>query len=147
MLGVGNILLRDEGVGVRVVEELQKRDLPPEVELFDGGTIGADLLDVIADRRKVIVIDAAMGDFEPGTVIRLTPEDLATPEQPSASLHDLGVHETLMLARQMNAAPDEVTLIGVKPFRVEYGLDLTPEMQRLVPRIADTVLEELKRCL
>lgn len=143
VLGVGNILLRDEGVGVRVVEALRERQLPPEVELFDGGTIGADLLDVIADRRKVIVIDAVLGDFEPGTVLRMTPADLVPREGPAASLHDLGVLETLMLARQMNAEPDEVVLIGVKPYRVEYGLELTPEMRRLVPRIADEVLKEL----
>jgi hydrogenase maturation protease len=145
VLGVGNILLRDEGVGVRVVEALQRTELPPQVELFDGGTIGADLLDVIADRRKVIVIDAVLGDFEPGTVLRMTPADLAPHDRPSASLHDFGVLETLTLARRMNAEPDEVVLIGVKPFRVEYGLELTPEMQRLVPRLVDAVLEELHR--
>lgn len=144
VLGVGNILLRDEGVGVRVIETLRRANLPPEVELYDGGTIGADLLDVIADRRKVIVIDAVLGDFEPGCVLRMTPTNLAPREQPGASLHDFGVLETLTLARQMNAEPKEVVLIGVKPFRVEYGLELTPEMQKLVPRIAEAVLEELK---
>ena len=71
VLGVGNILLRDEGIGVRVVEAMQKLDLPPEVELFDGATAGMDLLNVLADRRKVIVIDAIEGDYEPGTVLRL----------------------------------------------------------------------------
>lgn len=144
VLGVGNILLRDEGVGVRVIEALRCANVPPDVELYDGGTIGADLLDVIADRRKVIVIDAVLGEFEPGTVLRMTPRDLEPRQEVGASLHDFGVLETLTLARQMNAEPKEVLLIGVKPFRVEYGLELTPEMHRLVPRIVQAVLEELK---
>ncbi len=66
ILGIGNILLRDEGVGVRVIEQMQTMRLPDDVELVDGGTAGADLLDVLAERRKVIVIDAVQADCEPG---------------------------------------------------------------------------------
>lgn len=145
MLGVGNILLRDEGVGVRVIEALRCANVPTDVELYDGGTIGADLLDVIADRRKVIVVDAVLGEFEPGTVLRMTPRDLEPRQEPSASLHDFGVLETLTLARLMNAEPKEVVLIGVKPFLVEYGLEMTPEMQRLVPKLVKAVLDEVNR--
>ena len=77
VLGLGNVLLRDEGVGVRVVQALERVILPPDVEVFDGATAGVDLLDVLADRRKVVVINAIAGDSPPGTVLRLTPADLA----------------------------------------------------------------------
>ncbi len=72
VLGIGNILLRDEGVGVRVIEKLQLMDLPDGVEVVDGGTAGADLLDVIAEREKVIVIDATDVNAEPGGIVRFT---------------------------------------------------------------------------
>ena len=76
VLGIGNILLRDEGVGVRVIERMLKMRLPDNVELVDGGTAGADLLDVLAERKKVIVIDAVQADCEPGTVLKFTADDL-----------------------------------------------------------------------
>ena len=73
VLGIGNILLCDEGVGVRVIEALQTMELPATVEVFDGATAGVDLLDVLADRRKVIVIDAVQADGPCGAVFRFTP--------------------------------------------------------------------------
>ncbi len=142
VLGLGNILLRDEGVGVRVVEALRERALPAGVELFDGGTAGVDLLDVIADRARVIVVDALAGDVEPGTVVRLTPADLDRPRQ-GVSLHDLGVVELLTIARRLGVAPREVVVIGVQPAEVSWGLTLSDELQALVPRIAELVLDEL----
>lgn len=144
VLGLGNILLRDEGVGVHVVQALEERALPTDVELFDGATAGIDLLDTIADRRKVIVIDAISGSAEPGTVLRLSPADLLPRETPSVSLHELGFLETLTIAGLIGAAPAEVVIIGVKPYSIECGLELSPELKRLVPRIIDLVLAELE---
>jgi hydrogenase maturation protease len=144
VLGLGNILLRDEGVGVRVVQALEQAPLPPGVELLDGGTAGIDLLDALADRRKLVVIDALDGDLAPGTVLRLAPDELAPREAPGVSLHDLGLLETLVLARHLNAAPREVVIIGVKPGSVECGLELSAEIRRLVPRIVELVMAELR---
>jgi hydrogenase maturation protease len=145
VLGVGNILLRDEGVGVRVVEAMEQVELPPEVELFDGATAGLDLLDAIADRQKVIIVDAIDGDSEPGTVIRLTLDDLAARMEPRVSLHEIGVLETLAVARQLGIAPDEVVVIGVRPKDVSSGLSLSPQIAGLVPEIVKSVLAELQR--
>jgi hydrogenase maturation protease len=144
VLGLGNILLRDEGVGVRVVQAMEEMELASGVELFDGGTAGIDLLDVLADRRKVIVIDAIEGPSEPGTVLRFGPDELAWPDGRGVSLHEMGLLETLAVAKQLGTAPDEVVVLGVKPKEVEPGLELTPQIARLVPRIVDLVLAELK---
>ena len=143
VLGVGNILLRDEGVGVRVVEAMRQMKLPPGVELLDGATAGLDLLDALADRRKIIIIDAIEGDSEPGTVLRLTPDDLAPRSGPSISLHEIGLLEALVVAKQLGIAPQVVTIFGVKPHDVAWGLDLSPETARLVPEIVEWVLTEL----
>ncbi len=144
VLGLGNILLRDEGVGVRVVQALERMTLPPDVEVFDGATAGLDLLDVLAGRRKVVVIDAIAGDSPPGTVLRLTPDDLATRCEQGISLHDIGLLEALALTKQLGDAPEEVVIIGVKPNDVECGLELSPETARLLPRLLDLVFAELE---
>ena len=145
VLGLGNILLRDEGVGVRVVEAMERMDLPPEVELFDGATAGLDLLDVLADRCKVIVIDAIDDDSEPGTVVRLSPEDLASRNGRGVSLHEIGLMETLTVARQLGIAPQELVVFGISPKDVSCGLALSPETARLVPEIVELVLAELEK--
>ena len=129
---------------MRVVQAMEKHTLPPDVELFDGATAGIDLLDAIADRRKVIIIDAISGSAEPGTVLRLKPEDLLPQESPSVSLHELGFLETLTIAELLGSAPTEVIILGVKPYSIECGLELSPEIKRLVPRIIDLVLAELE---
>jgi hydrogenase maturation protease len=145
VLGLGNILLRDEGLGVRVVEAMGQMSLPSDVEILDGGTAGVDLLDALADRQKVIVIDAIAGDIAPGTVLRLEPDDLVPRHTPGISLHDLGLVETLALARQLNVSPREVVIIGAKPHSIDCGLELTPAAQRLVPEIIALVMAELQQ--
>jgi hydrogenase maturation protease len=143
ILGVGNILLRDEGVGVHVIQALGRLDLPPDVEVVDGGTAGFALVEILADRRKVIVVDAIAADCAPGTVVRLNGDDLAAPSAPPCSLHEVGLAEALGAARQLGVAPHEVIVIGVQPCQVSCGLELSPTLAALVPRIVDLVLAEL----
>ena len=143
VLGLGNILLRDEGIGVRVVQTLQSMDLPEAVEALDGATAGLGLLDILADRRKVIVVDALDGEYPPGTVVRLTPENLAPPNGGAVSLHGLGLVEVLKLSERLGISPDEVVILGVKPASLEYGLELSAELNELLPRIIELVLDEI----
>jgi len=145
VLGVGNILLRDEGVGVRVIEQMQKMRLPDDVELVDGGTAGADLLDVLAERRKIIVIDAVQADCEPGTVLRFTTDDLVRPDGVGMSLHELGLGEALTMTRQLGCAPKDVVVFGIKPKNIECGLELSQEVAASVPRVVKLVLAEITK--
>jgi hydrogenase maturation protease len=147
VLGLGNILLRDEGVGVRVVETLQRAELPGAAECFDGGTAGLDLIDVIADRPLVIAVDAYDGDDRPGTVLRLTSEELAPPDAPLTSLHELGIGQVLTMARQMGVAPARVIVLAVRPGDVSPGLELSPEIAALVPELAALVETELRNAV
>ena len=142
VLGIGNILLRDEGVGVRVVEMLQAMELPSTVEVFDGATAGVDLLDVLADRRKVIVIDALQADEPPGTVFRLSPSELEPPEPMPLSLHQVGLLEALRMARLIGCPPEQVVIFGVRPKDVGYGLDLSAEVAEAIPKVVELVLSE-----
>jgi len=142
VLGLGNILLRDEGVGVHVVRALERANLPPEVELCDGATAGLDLLDALAGRRKVVVIDALGGEHPPGTVLRMSGDDLAGASAALRSLHDAGLADLLWFARRLRIEPPEVAVIGIRPYEIDWGLELSPPMARLLPRLVELVLEE-----
>jgi hydrogenase maturation protease len=142
ILGIGNILLRDEGIGVRVVEAMRGLPLPKDVEILDGGTSGLRLIDAIADRRKLIVIDAVMTEAPPAAVLRLTGEDLAARTGQTHSPHEFGLLETLTAARHLGVAPREVIIYGVQPKDVGQGLELSPEVAAVVPKIIELVLNE-----
>ena len=143
VLGIGNILLRDEGVGVRAIEVLADRALPAEIELLDGGTAGADLVDAIAGRKKVLVVDAMDAGEKPGTVYRFTEKDLLEGEAGALSLHEFGLLETLQMARELKCAPEEVIIFGVQPKSISPGLELTAEISAALPGVIEVVLAEL----
>lgn len=141
ILGVGNILLRDEGIGVRVVEYLRTQDLPSDIELVDGGTAGADLIDILADRQVVLIIDAIDADAAPGTVLKLTPEQVIAFETNPLSLHSLDIPQTLAMTKILGCNPQKVILFGIVPRVIEPGFELSQELACLVPSIAATVLK------
>jgi hydrogenase maturation protease len=149
VLGVGNILLRDEGVGVHVVQAIEAQvaagdlALPADVEVCDGGTLGMDLLDLIEDRRKVIVIDAVEADAAPATVLRFTAEDLARRQAVDLSLHQLGLFEMLAMARYLGRAPQKVVIFGIVPKDMSPGLELSAEVAAVVPEVIKRVLAEI----
>ena len=145
ILGIGNILLRDEGVGVRVIEQMQKMRLPDDVELVDGGTAGADLMGVLAERQKVIVIDAVRADCEPGTVLRFTADELVRPKGVGMSLHELGLGEALTMTRQLGCEPKDVVVFGIKPRDIGCGLELSKEIAASVPKVVELVLAEIAK--
>lgn len=143
VLGIGNILRKDEGVGVRVIEALRSEDVPDDVELFDGGTFGAELIDVIADRGRVIVIDAIEHDGAAGSVYRFSGDELEAMTSASLSVHEIGLLDTLRMAKQLGCSPKQVLVLGVVPEDIGPGLDLTPAVAKQVPKIVQLVLQEL----
>jgi hydrogenase maturation protease len=147
VVGIGNILLRDEGVGVRVIEAMSGMPLPEGVEAVDGGTSGADLVDIIADRPKVIVVDAVRAESKPASVFRFGAEDLLAEKLATLSLHQLGLVETLRMAQQLGCAPGEVVIFGIIPKEITPGLELSDEVNAVVPRVIKLVLAEARRGL
>jgi hydrogenase maturation protease len=144
ILGIGNILLRDEGIGVRTVEAMAGLDLPDDVELMDGGTSGVDLADELAGRHKLIVIDAVHSEHPAGTVLRFGPEELVSDEHPQMSLHELGLMETLSMARTFGCCPKDVVIFGVQPETTDSGLDMSPTIRGVLPRLIEMVLAEAR---
>ena len=144
ILGLGNPLLGDDGVGVRVIEEVKGLGLPEEVALIEGGTAGPGLIPLMEGYQRVIVVDAAdMGPL-PGHVVRFTPADVRfNTVADQLSPHQIGLGEVLALAKALRLAPAELVIIGVQPSRIEAGLGLSPEVERAIPKIVEIILDEL----
>jgi hydrogenase maturation protease len=145
VLGVGNILLKDEGVGVRVVEELQRRyDVPENVRLVDGGTQGLWLMSTIQEADRLIVIDAVLGRKEPGTIYRLERDDLPKGLRAKQSAHDSDLVESLNLCTLLDKGPKSVVVVGIEPEDIQpYGLELTEIVASKIEDLITRVIEEL----
>ncbi len=145
ILGVGNLLLRDEGFGVHVIRFLQENySFPDEVELMDGGTLGLMLGPFFERVKRVIVIDVVALKDEPGSVHRFLQEDLRAGQiQARMSPHQIGVLEILELCKLRGMAPDEVEFVGVVPKDLSAGTGLSPALAPAVPKVAHLVVDRL----
>ncbi len=146
ILGVGNILYTDEGLGVRVMEELEAEyDFPENVELMDGGTLGGKLMGPMMERDQLIVIDAVLQDGQPGDIYRLEGDDLRASLAFKNSLHDSDLLDTLMQCEIIGHRPEAV-VIGVEPQDYQtLAIDVTPTIRARFPEIKKMVLEELQK--
>ena len=145
ILGIGNLLKGDDGVGVRVIEALTLRDLPPDVELIDGGTGGPTLMVHFDGARALVIVDAVNLDAPPGTVRAFGLQDIrSTADAPAPfSLHDLGILSMLELARRLDRLPKVVRIVGIQPDRFDLGDRLTPAVAAAVPQAVTAVRQEL----
>jgi hydrogenase maturation protease len=143
ILGVGNILLGDEGVGVRVVETMKEMDMPDNVELIDGGTGAFDLLDVVSGHNKVIIIDAVQGNDEPGAIYRFYPGDIGMQRRCLTSVHQVNMLDALSLTKLTGNPPKEIIVFGIEPKNMEWGLELSAKVQAVIPRVIELVMDEL----
>jgi len=144
IVGVGNILMGDEGIGVKAVEELRRRDLPTEVELFDGGTAFHNLVGELGSFDKLIIIDALKGGKPPGMIYRFEVREVEGARGPMLSLHDIGVMETLMLGWLIHRLPEEIVFIGIEPERIELSMELSPVLKEQLPELVQMVLKEVR---
>jgi hydrogenase maturation protease len=145
VLGLGNILLRDEGVGVRVIEALAERyRMPPGVDLLDGGTSGMDLLDTIAGCDHLLICDAVRADAPPASVVRLSGSLVPALFRNRYSPHQLGVSDVLATLILTDETPASITLIGVVPVDMALGLELSPEVAQAAERAVEFLVAELR---
>ena len=143
VLGIGNVLMGDEGIGVHVVRHLEKLGVPQGVELLDGGTGSLLLLEPMQRARKIILIDATLDDHPPGTVRRLTPR-FSTEYPRTLTAHDIGLKD-LLDTFYLLEGPVDVVLFAVSIASLqEIGMELSPEIAARAPEIAELVLRELQ---
>lgn len=140
VLGMGNVLLRDEGIGVHVAQTLQQMpDL--RLEVIDGGTLPDAPLS-FGDIDKLIIVDAVKGGGEPGAIYRFRPKDVTIAGKTAASLHQMGLLENLWLMERFGQKPRDVVIIGIEPENMDWGLELSPRLVERLPQIVKVVLEE-----
>lgn len=145
VLGVGNILFTDEGIGVRCIEQMQgEYSFSPNVILLDGGTLGTRLMDPILESDHLIVCDAVLCDDEPGSVYKLMGEDLRKSLAFRNSMHQTDLVDTLEMCAFVGNRPHAV-VIGMEPFDYQsMGLDLTPAVQASIPTMIRAVISEIE---
>ena len=144
VLGVGNELFRDEGVGVHAARILQTKlsDSSSNVEVIDGGT-SPDIWHLIDGAEKLIIVDAVRGGCEPGTMYRFTPQQIVAERGVTTSLHQMGILENLSLMEFVGSKPKETVIIGIEPAELEPGLELSAKIQERMPKIIQIVLGEI----
>lgn len=145
VLGVGNLVMSDDGIGVLVVQKLQREyRLPPEVTVMDGGTLGLDILPRLENIERLIVVDALETGKVPGSCIRLTGDDIPLALETKLSPHQMGLKDLLTVSTLMGHAPREMVLIGVQPGSIQMGTELTPAVEARLETMLEDVLETLK---
>lgn len=145
VLGVGNKLMSDEGVGVHAVERLvAEYTLPQEVQVLDGGTLGMDLLYYLDGVENLLIVDAAETGKEAGTMIRLQDDEVPAFMSIKISPHQMGVPDMLAAARLKDLYPKQLVLWGIQPEQIRIGLDLSPALASKLDSLTSHLAGELQ---
>ena len=144
VLGAGNILLGDEGLGVRAIERLPHAYcLPACIELLDAGTCGMEMLEELEDLDALIVVDAIRASREPGTLIRLVGEQVPVFFRTKLSPHQIGLCDVLATLELLARAPRYTTILGLQPQSLALGMELTPIIEAAMPELLRLIVAEL----
>ncbi len=145
VLGIGNILLSDEGVGVKVVRDLEKNlGSLEDVEFIDGGTAGFSLLSFIESAKKLIIVDAISGGGKPGTIYKFKAQEVPLKTVEKISLHEVSLADVLKLAELRGSCPEEIVIIGIEPESLEMGLELSEPVKTNYKNLLKEVTKQLE---
>jgi hydrogenase maturation protease len=146
VLGVGNLLCGDDGVGASAAAMLQQGwSAPDGVDIVEGGTLGLALLHFIEDCETAIIVDAVRADAPPGTLLRIEGDEVLPAVRLRLSPHQVGVADLLDAARLRGHLPRRLVLVGVVPGDISLGIERTPEVERALPDLLRNVVEEAQR--
>lgn len=147
VLGVGNLILTDEGLGVRLVQRLQKEKFPANVEFHDGGTQGLELLGYVDDVARLIIVDCIKAGSEPGSIFRFEPDAIdVIPKKYKMSFHDVGIYDFIRIATALETLPPTI-IFGMEPEVIEWGEYLTPAVEAKMDKLKEFVIEEINNNL
>lgn len=145
VLGIGNLIMSDDGVGIKVIHHLQERyRFPEEVELMDGGTLGLDILPYLENVDRLLIVDAMETGDVPGTLARITGDDIPIVMSTKLSPHQMGLKDLLAVATLLGHRPPEMVLFGIQPDVIDLGLDLSPPVSARFGNLVQMVLTELE---
>ncbi len=144
VIGIGNLLLMDEGIGVHTINELEKHDLPKSIEIYDGGTGGFKLIDLMHGAARVIFIDAVETGKIPGTVTTFKSEDVhSIYHKKKYSLHDTDLMEVIKMTELLDDQP-RIEIVGIQPKTISYGTTLSKELTDSMSNIINTVRRRIE---
>ena len=146
VMGIGNLLLKDDGVGIHALQKLHETSSFPDdinVELIDCGTAPDISIFLNSFVDKLIIIDAVQAHGKPGAIYYFTPDVLESESQDIVSVHDLSLRESLAMMRLAGTFPDETVIIGVEPGETGWGITLTPEVEARLPELISIILREI----
>ena len=145
VLGVGNLLLGDDGVGVHLIASLAGAPLPANVQLLEAGTVSHQWIPLLGEIDRLIVVDAVEAGAAPGTIFRFSPTDVRFSSVPLMSLHQISLIDVLRLAELTGGKP-ETTIIGVQPRDVSsWSLALCPEVEAALPQVRELIWKEIRK--
>ena len=145
IVGLGNPLRGDDGIGIRAIQMLAAETLPAGVEVVEGGTQGLGLVSLMEGRRRVILVDAANVGQPPGRFVRFSPQEarlLGSDRQ--ISIHDAGLRDVLLLAETLKLLPDEVAIYGMQPANLDWDDDLSPQVKAAMPELVRAIIHEVE---
>lgn len=144
VLGLGNLLIQDEGVGIHALRLLQSSyQFEPQIELVDGGTSGLDLLPFFRPESRMIMVDAMEFKEKPGSICKVENEDILARLNTKTSVHHLGLSDLLAMAQLTDVVPKEIVLFGVQPESLDLDVEPTETVKASIPKLLDYVLQQL----
>jgi len=147
VLGIGNVLMSDEGVGVHAAKALvEQYDFSSDVEVVDGGTTGMELLPVLEGADSLVVIDAIRAGQPPASIVRLEGDEVPSFFKTKLSPHQVGLSDILAALAFKGCAPGRVVLIGVQPVTLTLGMQLSPQVEARLEDVLKLAVEELTAC-
>jgi hydrogenase maturation protease len=145
ILGVGNLLLKDDGFGVHLINALKENDFPDNVTLLEAGTVSHQLIPLLHEIDHLIVIDAVDAGDTPGSLFRFSPDDMKFKTEQQVSLHQISLVDVLHMAELTGRKPTTV-IFGVQPKdTTSWSMELSEELKAVIPRVKELVMEELKK--
>ncbi len=145
VLGMGNVLRRDEGLGIRALQRLAERYSPrDDIQFIDGGTLGLELLSYLEDAGRLLVLDAALTDGPPGTLLRVENDDVPAFFGMRSSPHEVGLPDLLAVTRLRGTKPPEIVVLGMQPGVIELGWDLSIEVAAKLDALVEAAADQLR---
>jgi len=145
LIGLGNILLKDEGIGVHAVRAVKEKfTFFPEVEIIDGGTLGLDLLPFFEGKDNILILDAVNFGKEPGHIGVVEGDDIPAVLSAKLSVHHIGLADVIFAAKLLGIRPPRLRLIGIQPQSLETGLDMTDCISGKMEELISLILKTLK---
>jgi hydrogenase maturation protease len=144
VLGIGNLIMQDEGAGIHVIRKLEKEySFQPEIEIIDGGTSGSELYGFFEDNDKMIIVGAVDFDEEPGFIGSIEKDDILKRLNTKMSMHNLGLTDVLSHVKLLDIEPSEIFLIGIQPAIIELHDELSETVLTKIDRIIEVIIMKL----